>query len=128
MEEDKKRIEMQKEKNKKHAKKIETIESNRDKLNQESETRKKELIERMDTIDKRVEDKRQEQQNASLKKQEESKVKQEQKSILIQRKMRSKEYQNKKRMDELEEKDRKLEEFKQKKLVADADIRLNTIN
>ena len=88
---------------------------NRKVLEEESNQKKMEMLKRMTSIEDRIKDKRLKKDKSNIKKREEGNVKMLERNITIQRMMRIQDYRNKLKMDELEEKERKLYEFKQQR-------------
>jgi hypothetical protein len=88
---------------------------NRKILEEESDNKKMKMIKRMNSIDNRIKDKKIKNNQNNIKKREEGNVKMLERNITIQRMMRIQDYRNKLKMDELEEKERKLYEFKQQR-------------
>jgi hypothetical protein len=93
----------------------ELTEENRKKLSQEkqkkleeNEKKKEKQIEKYNEMKKKMEEE-------NMIKKEEERIKNIEKNNMIQRKMRIAEYKNKLRMDEIEEKDKKIQDFKTQK-------------
>ena len=88
---------------------------NRKYLEDENNHKKMNMIKRMDSIENRIKDKRIQNDRENIKKREEGNVKFLERNITIQRMLRKRDYINKLKMDELEEKERKLNEFKRQR-------------
>ena len=88
---------------------------NRKILEEESDNKKRKMIKRMNSIDNRVKDKRIKNNQINIQKREEGNAKMLERNITIQRMIRIQDYRNKLKMDELEEKERKLYEFKKQR-------------
>ena len=88
---------------------------NRKFLEEKSNDKKMKMIKRMNSIDNRIKDKRIKNDKDKIKKREEGNVKELERNITIQRMLRIQDYKNKLKMEELEEKERKLNEFKQQR-------------
>jgi hypothetical protein len=85
---------------------------NRKFLEEESNNKKMKMIKRMNSIDNRIKEKKIMNDKNKVKKREEGNVRILERNITIQRMLRVQDYKNKLKMDELEEKERKLNEFK----------------
>ena len=88
---------------------------NRKFLEEKSNNKKMNMLKRMNSIDNRIKDKKIKNDKDKIKKREEGNVKELERNITIQRMLRVQDYKNKLKMDELEEKERKLNEFKQQR-------------
>jgi hypothetical protein len=88
---------------------------NRKFLEEESNNKKMKMIKRMNSIDNRIKDKKIMNDKNKIQKREEGNVKMLERNITIQRMLRIQDYKNKLKMDELEEKERKIYEFKQQR-------------
>ena len=88
---------------------------NRQCLEDESNHKKMNMIKRMNSIENRIKDKRIKNDRDNVKKREEGNIKFLERNITIQRMLRRRDYINKLKMDELEEKERKLNEFKRQR-------------
>jgi hypothetical protein len=88
---------------------------NRKILEEESDNKKMKMIKRMNSIDNRIKDKKIMNDKNKIQKREEGNVKMLERNITIQRMLRIQDYKNKLKMDELEEKERKMYEFKQQR-------------
>ena len=97
------------------AKKYNNTVQNRKNLEEESNNKKMKMLERMNSIDNRIKDKKIKSDKDKIKKREEGNVKMLERNIAIQRMLRIQDYKNKIKMDELEEKERKFNEFKQQR-------------
>ena len=93
---------------------IKTVQ-NRKFLDDESNHKKMKMIKRMNSIENRIKDKRMQNDKDNIRKREEGNVKFLERNITIQRMLRVQEYKNKLKMNELEEKERKLNEFKRQR-------------
>ena len=102
-------------KSKKEEKKYKNTVKNRELLEKESDNKKKIMLQKMDSIDIRVKDKRMKSDKDKIKEREENNVKMLEKNIIIQRMLRVQDYKNKLKMGELEEKEKKISEFKLQK-------------
>jgi hypothetical protein len=90
----------------------------RNELDNKANIRKQELMLRMEEMDKRIKTKRLKEEEQSIQKLEEGNAKQYEKDVAIQRMKKIKEYKDRLRMEEIEEKEKRIEEFKneQKKM------------
>ena len=90
---------------------------NRKQIQAEDLKRKKAIIKRMELIDERVKDNKKKNETDMIKKREEEKLKLYEKNLSIERKNRQSQYNNMQKIEKLNEKDKKLEEIKNQKMI-----------
>ena len=100
---------------KKEEKKYKNTVKNRELLEKESDQKKIKMLKKMNSIDVRLKDKRMQSDKDKIKEREEKNVKTMERNIIIQRMLRIQDYKNKLKMEELEEKDKKIAGFKLQK-------------
>ena len=88
---------------------------NRQILEKESDQKKIRMLKKMNSIDNRIKDKRMKSDKDKIKEREEKNARMLERNIIIQRMMRIQDYKNRLKMEELEEKEKKLSEFRQQK-------------
>ena len=88
---------------------------NRKFLEEENNHKKMKMIKRMNSIDNRVKENKIMNDKYNIQRREEGNVRMLERNITIQRLLRVQDYKNKLRMDELDEKERKLNEFKKQR-------------
>ena len=99
----------------KEEKKYKNTVKNREILEKESDIKKMKMLKKMTSIDLRLKDKRMQNDKDKIKEREEKNAKMLERNITIQRMLRIQDYKNRLKMEELEEKEKKLSEFKSQK-------------